>query len=198
MADSQSRERTDVAPPDLREAQARWMSRACGAVVLIACVAIWHVARPAWFPPVERQINRPLLNTVSQLAAGLDGDSRVWILTQDDEPGDLPRRKIAYALIPHRTLYLPRNLRDPQEVPAEAVDPAGGSRGTLGDAIAFTDVEFFRRYLRNMGVTHILIAQGDPSTSTLTGIDLAEDTMYLLRFDRDTGQVTEVGRVARP
>lgn len=169
-----------------------------GAAVLVICIGIWQASRPQRVPPSIRQVNLRLLESIEQLGRGLEATSRIWILCQDNEEGDLLRRKIAYGLIPNRTIYLPRNIRPPGEQPTIPVNPLDGCRATLGDGVAFSDAESFRRYLRNTGVTHIVVAQGDALLSSLTGLALHADRMYLLRFDAADDRLTEERSVARP
>src|SRR5262245_48668471 len=169
-----------------------------GAAVLVLCICIWQESRPHRIPPSIRQVNLGLLESIGQLGRGLDAKSRIWILCQDNEEGDLLRRKLAYGLIPNRTIYLPRNIRPPGEHPTTPVNPLDGCRATLGDAIAFSDAAAFRRYLRNTGITHVVVAQGDAELSSLTGLALQVDRMYLLRFDAADDRLTEERSVARP
>jgi len=170
-----------------------------GAAVLVLCVCIWQTSRPGWFPPEYRQESRPLLQAVEELRDGLDAQSRVWIVCQDHEEHDLNWRRIAYGLIPRRVLYLPRNIRPPDEVRKDVIDPESGSRGSLhSDSVAFSDAENFRRYVRNMQVTHLIVMNNDPIVTTLTGIERPADSIFLLQFDPGTGQFAEQRRVPRP
>lgn len=185
--------------PTGREPRAAVLDFVYGAAVLVLCICIWQASRPGWFPPEYRQNCRPLLKAVEALREGLDSQSRVWIVCQDREEDDLNWRRIAYALIPRRVLYLPRNVRAPGEVRKDVIDPEEGSRGSLhSDSIGFTDVENFRRYLRKMQVTHLVVMNNDPLLVTLTGIDRPADALYLLQFDPTTGQFAEQRHVPRP
>lgn len=190
---------TASAAPERRGPRATTLDVFYGAAVLVLCVCIWQASRPGWFPPEYRQHSRPLLKAVEALREGLDAQSRVWIVCQDREEDDLNWRRIAYALIPRRVLYLPRNIRTPSEVRKDVIDPELGSRGSLhSDSVGFTDAELFRRYLRNMKVTHLVVMNNDPLLATLTGIDRPVDAIYLLQFDPTTGQFAEQRHVPRP
>ncbi len=190
---------TASATPERRDPRATALDVFYGAAVLVLCICIWQASRPSWFPPSYRQESRPLLTAVQELRDGLDSNSRVWIVCQDDEEHDLNWRRIAYGLIPRRVLYLPRNIRPPDEVSPRVVDPEQGSRGSLhSDSIAFSDAENLRRYLRNMQVTHMVVVNDDPTFATLTGFDRPAGRMYLVRFDPVTGQLAELRSVPRP
>lgn len=191
-------ERVSDAPTG-REPRAAVLDFVYGAAVLVLCTCIWQASRPGWFPPEYRQTCRSLLRAVESLREGLDPQSRVWIVCQDREADDLNWRRIAYALIPERVLYLPRNVREPCEVGLSVVDPEQGSRGSLhSDSIAFSDGASFRRYLTEMNVNRLVIINYDNLVSELTGIERPTDRMYLLDFDRASGQFTDVLSVPRP
>ncbi len=167
--------------------------------VILFCLSIWPLARMHRFPGEMRQACAPLFEAVDRLQSALPpGDSTIYVITQDFVWENLLWREIAYRLVPHRTLRLPRNLQPLPAGPAVPQDPRQGSAANLGETVCFSSGAAFVAYLRTHPVSHLLLARGDPELTRLTGLPLAAERMYLLEFRPEDGCFVELAHVARP
>jgi len=170
------------------------------AVALVVSLLLWSNIGLVRFPIDARQENHSLFAAVDTIAREIPpAGATTYILTLDDQTDNLLWRKIHYRLLPRRTLLLPYNIVEPSQCSKpEARDPIDGSYGTLGGEASFSSPESFGRFLKHHGVTHLLIARGDPRINALVGRSLDPGEMHLLRVDSSASAYTEVAHAAAP
>jgi len=146
---------------------------------------IWKSYGVLYFPPNMRQEHLKLFAAVQVLKNQLEKSAVVYVVVQNGEYAYLPY-KIAYSLLPVKTLNLPHRW----------IATDGPSR-TLRVRY-FENSLVLAQYLKEHKATHLLVVSGDSIASLITDLPLTEDRMYLIRFESDEMKFVKVCDVPVP